>query len=374
MWKLAAIVTAGLGFGLGLAASRVEAAPPDDIKSWLSKQVEEASGNFGGRAFKVVYRVESQEKLDAGELARLREKLKNLPEHPERARLRHLEQLEKFGPEVRKQTVWFRDGEMRVNREAGADPASKYFDFVSLKDSGWKMTPDQMFVLGAAEKRPPGHTLVSAASSITFEVSDFICLWARSVKVDDKSTVTMEPEGRWVASFERETPVGPRLFVLHGSWNNESSSGQVTRSEVVDPRTKQVLARSSASEFRASDVFSREVAHVITNEEGGRETSRLVLESMSPLRAEEFEGVTRTPAFDGSDVVRGKVTFTQVTDFRDGSPSYEIKTPEGTVQSLSVEDTSVGHGRSVLRTTGWVVAGSLVVFLVLLRVRRGSSS
>jgi hypothetical protein len=68
------------------------------------------------------------------------------------------------------------------------------------------------------------------------------------------------------------------------------------------------------------------------------------------------------------------VTFTQVTDFREGAPSYEIKTAEGAVQSLSVEDTLVGHGRSVLRTTGWVVAGSLVVLLVLLRLRRGSSS
>ncbi len=370
MWKLAAIVLAGLGF----AASRVEAAPPDDIKAWLSKQIEEASSNFGGRAFKIQYRVESQEKLDAGELARLREKLKNLPEHPERARLRHLEQLEKYGPEVRKQTVWFRDGEMRVNREAGNDPSSKYFDFVSLKDSGWKMTPDQMFVLGEAEKRPPGHTLVSAASSITFEVSDFVCLWARSVKVDDKTTVAMETDSRWIASIEHETPVGPRLFVLHGSWSNESRTGQVTESEVIDPRSKQVLAKSSASEFRASDVFSREVAHLVTNEEGGRGTNRLVLESVSPLGTEEFEVVTRTPAFDGADAVRGKVTFTQVTDFREGAPSYEIKTAEGAVQSLSVEDTPVGHGRSVLRTTGWVVAGSLVVLLVLLRLRRGSSS
>lgn len=372
MWKVAAIVLAGLG--LRLAESRVEAASPDDIKAWLSKQVEEASGNFGGRAFKIQYRVESQEKLDAGELARLREKLKNLPEHPERARLRHLEELEKYGPEIRKQTVWFRDGEMRVNREAGADPASKYFDFVSLKDSGWKMTPDQMFLLGEAEKRPPGHTLVSAASSITFEICDFVCLWARSLKVDDKMTVAMESDGRWVASFERETPAGPRLFVLHGSWSDESRTGQVTRGEVIDPRSKRVLSKSSASEFRASDVFSREVAHLVTNEEGGRGTNRLVLESVSPLGAEEFEAVTRTPAFDGADAVRGKVTFTQVTDFREGVPSYEIKTAEGAVQSLSVEDTLVGHGRSVLRTTGWVVAGSLVVLLVLLRLRRGSSS
>jgi len=95
---------------------------------------------------------------------------------------------------------------------------------------------------------------------------------------------------------------------------------------------------------------------------------------MSPIGTEEFEAVTRTPDFDGSDAVRGRVTFTQVTDFREGTPSYEIKTAEGAVQALNVEDTPVGHGRSVLRTTGWVVAGSLVVLLVLLRLRRGSSS
>lgn len=366
MWKLAAIVLAGLG--LRLAESRVEAAPPDDIKAWLSKQIEGASGNFGGRAFRIQYRVESQEKLDTGELARLREKLKNLPEHPERARLRHLEQLEKYGPEVRKQTVWFRDGEMRVNREAGNDPSSKYFDFVSLKNSGWKMTPDQMFVLGGPAEQPAGHQLEIPSKAVMNEVRDLLAPGLRYLGKLDGVELVEQQDGTWIATRSETTERGAWRYEVRLGWESPSGPGRLLEGKVIDQASGDVVQRVVARDFVSVNGFASPVASSVFMESKGIPARVLIWEGSESTSDAEFRRVTTIPAFDGEDSIRGKVTFAQVTDHTSEDPSYVIRDKGGEVRNLDLPQAQ-GPGTGTQRLVGWAILGVLVVAFIWLRVR-----
>ncbi len=147
MGILATKLVAGGTCVLSLSATYAD---PGAAQQWFQAVVESSEAHFADRSFKVQYRVVSAETADPGEIAAIRQRVEGLPDHPEHARLQQLELLLKRGPGTRTVSLWFNHGECRLNRDTGKDDYAEYVDIVNLKDAGWKLSPNQLFLLPPA--------------------------------------------------------------------------------------------------------------------------------------------------------------------------------------------------------------------------------
>jgi hypothetical protein len=236
------------------------------------------------------------------------------------------------------------------------------------------MVPRQLFVLGPAASRPPGHGIEALTSNALNEVSDCVALNTALFGTTDGATFRFASDGTWEFSRQKEFPAGVGTLMVGGTWDGAAGSGTVTHASfrtLNEPG--RVVFSSLASDFRTVPVFGSAVAHVMTAEQGGAPYRRVLLESIEPLDEETFRAVTVTPAIDGTDAVRGEVTFTELTDLTGGEPQYVVRGPEGDLQRLSFGETPRGRDSAVLQILGWCVAAALVVLIVLLRVRARST-
>lgn len=359
-----------------LALTLVAAAPvmgrqdqQAEAKAWFLDRLASANAKLADQSFKIEYRVESLEKVDTSNIAVLRETVRTFPEHPDRGVLQRAERFLKYGPDARTHTLWFREGEARYNREAGIEPGDTYQDACLLKSSGWKLSPQSVFLLGPAGQAPPGHRLDTVINSALYEVISLIGPGLAGFGPwNDQSVFALAADGAWKAENTTESNGKARKSTLTGSWDVATRSGRFAQG--VIEIAGRVVYKETAKSWKAVSGWPGEIAERVEIEDNGKPWQGVVSLSIAPLIDKEFEAVTQTPSIDGEDSIRGASTFTQLQDLSGRVPTYIVKDPaSNTIQAFSQSETASGHRQWMLRTFGWVTAGLIVIALVLIRIR-----
>jgi len=366
----AALVSAGTA----MAQSEAERA-----EKWFRTLAIEAAEGFKSRSFKMNFTMEIVEKADPSEIAAIRAKVANLPAHPDRARLQRLEHLQKYGPAKYEQTLWFRRGDMRLNRSGELSVSgSEYVDTVSYGEVGWKMTPQTLFVVPTGAKAKPGHNVQMVTNSALYEVKNFFGAGLGGVKdLPAETSFEMLGSDRWRVAIPMTVGDKPRLLEIRGTWDSGQGRGRLVESDLSSVGSGAMVlyhvAADAWSEFHGVELATVVTATQIANAGLASDARIYKLLSSEPTSDQEFESVAAVPAIDAVDPSRGPVTFTMVENLAGSEPNYTLKDPRtGDLTTLSYSQTPIGSARQSYRIAGWICAGGIVLVLGVLRVRNRS--
>lgn len=358
----------------GTAAAQSEA---ERAEKWFRTMATEAAENFKGRSFKMAYSVEVQETLDPNEISAIRSRVANLPAHPDRARLQRLEHLQKYGPAMLEYTMWFRRGDMRLNREGERHvPGAEYLDTTSIGDVGWKMTPKTLFVVPTGQSAPRGHDVQMVTKWALTEAKVFFGAGMSGFgDVTQDTQFRMIDDNRWTASNKRVIGGNERSVEVRGTWDAQVGRGRSIESSLSSVGNgAKVLYRVTAErwiEFDGMEVATSVTTTDMETAERPADVRNYKLLSIDSLSDRDFERVSQVPAIDAEDPIRGAVTFTTVENLTGSESRYTMKNPmTGTIEEFGSGQTVAGMNRSWLRVLGWTSACAIAVMLVILRVRR----
>ncbi|QOJ00549.1 MAG: hypothetical protein HRU70_08615 [Phycisphaeraceae bacterium] len=358
-----------------LVYSTIAITSDEQARAWFDRVVAHARSGLDSLELKITYRVESLEPLDTTQIPALRARVKDFPEHPDRILLDRLERFERFGPEIRTQTVWVRHGQLRISREPTLDPGSFYYDLIDFGDSGWSLTPTQLSLVGTRDSRPRGQSFASPISASALEVHDFIAPGAATLARADVQRFILDPTGRWSAESVLATPAGPRAYVVRGRWDPSRGAGAFAGSQLHESGLdSKVISTLEASDHRPTAGMLSDPASVLMYASQASPPRRATLVALAALDPAEFKAVTARPTLNGSDPIRGPVTFTQINDYTGRDAEYRVADEKREFQTVAVEETPEGRQRAWLRRAGWALAAGILVTIVLLRVKQARSA
>jgi len=343
----------------------------DEREDWVRSAIARAAAFQSEASLRIQFETRSLRKASQREMTELRARVEGLPAHPDRVRLGELERIEERGEDVRVHTLWWDKGRFRLSRHAAVDPEISYSESVDVGDSGWTMTPQHLYILGPFETRPRAHSVRISGTSAMYEFESLAFpMLSDLAKAKDLAVETNQP-ARWRAAGTIQTPVGERFIVVAGSWSEERRAGLVERADVFLPANRSTPASTvMVSKHEWIDPLGSFIGSEATTIEDGTPTRRATLISVTPLDAAEFRSIVRTPAIDGTDPIRGKVTFTQYNDYRGRVPSIAAMNENGRFDPVQFENTPGGRWASTLRWLGWLSAAGIVCLLVVLKMKR----
>jgi hypothetical protein len=352
-----------------MATASVRADETEAVKAWFISLLSEANQNFKTRSMKLEWNRESLTAPSASEIEEIRTRVKNYPEHPDRARLAMLEAALKNGPQEWRETIWFRKGDFRSNTQSGRNDDPFYIDAVRVGSSGWKLNPGELVIVDASGSAPAGHDLGIHYDAVATNVMPFFGVglewfgpWEASCTFEAKGS------GKWIAraKFSSDALQGTTMITIE--WDTTKQRGRCVEAVMQSRGVTNLDQREVASDWFEVPFQTNEMARTITVEQSGKPAMRRSLLRAEVLDENEFDSITKQPDINGRDPIRGQVTFTQVHDFTESSPVFTIKDDTGT-RKIQYAQTEEGKKASVLRVLGWVTASMIVVTLVLLRVR-----
>lgn len=362
----AALVSAGTA----MAQSEAERA-----EKWFRTLANEAAEGFRTDQFKMRFRIESDAKADEAEIASIRAKVDGLPRHPDRSRLIRLEDLRTYGPIRNEFSVWFRRGELRVNRNsASLDPLNNTYNDACVRgEVGWLLSPTTLSIVPTGTKSIPGHSAQMVVDSALAECKGFFGAGLGGFGAwGTETTFRMLDNLRWEASNPKQIGSERRVILVQGEWDPSKSIGLANYAEVQAAGIPaKVLLTIRCSEW--IEFERHRVAKTIVAAETGVETLKYTLASIEPLSNEEFETITAIPAIDLDDPTRGQLTFGSISNHTETEPRYTIRdSVTGELKSLSYSETREGRAREWLRTAGWAIAAMISIVLLVLYTRRKS--
>jgi hypothetical protein len=342
----------------------------DDVETWVKGAIAKAASIENDASFKAVYETRSLQKADLAEIERLRARVAGKPAHPDRTQLGMLERIERRGEDLRVKSLWWDRGRFRLSRDPGVEPEGGYFECVDLGDEGWKMSPQQLTVVGPMDTRPGGHNVRLSGTSSLQEIATFWAAGLSTLGTSGNVQVETTPQGVWRAAGTITTSVGERRVVVTGRWDQARQAGLVERTDAYLPTNlTNPIYSSVVTGHQWMDWFGAFVGTEVVITENGTPRQRLTLVSLSPLDQAEFRTLIARPKIDGSDPIRGKVTFTQYVDYRRDTPDLRVANEKGEFEKVDYPDTPAGRRNATLQTLGWIAAGGIIATLIALRIR-----
>lgn len=321
------------------------------------------------------YTATSLERTDTSVLPRLREEVWGKPEHPKRSLIKRLERVEKFGPEVRRQTLWLMGDSARLNREPLWPDSADFFDVCTLPDSGWRLSPGQAVLTGPMGSEPPGYQVVVPIGSAVNEILSFWGAgWAALGSFEGPHEFQSLEGGAWRASVSSDKGSLRTTTVLEGEYNPQTGHGRIISMRATQEGSPAPGWVETASDWRFDAALQRELAHQVVVHFKGAPFRRLTLDRVEPLTRAEFDRISRPPSLTGSDPIRGKYVFTQLSDFSGSDTEHTlINKNTGAIQDVIHErrtDPFAGKRSAWFTPAAWAAVASISAALVYLRLAR----
>lgn len=322
----------------------------------------------------IVFRFEESlyPQLDDAALAALDESTRRFPDHPERATVAREKRRREKGPDRVEHAFWYA-GPQRWRYSTTDHGQKLYVDQVVTDELMWSMTADTLAVIDPKQV-PPQRDLRSAEGEFYGHLGWFV--WGR---LHNGESIGLEPVEAGTTDGKRwyglSSAPGSSSFRWEGDLGDLSSRAMPLRSELVASETfpREVGTVYELSGWAMDPLLKQPVAHRIElRAPGGRLLRVAELRALEPLDQAEFRRLTAEPSDNGSDPVRGPVTYASVLDFR---PSRQSIASRGARDQAKPMPSSMVGATSAdkYRPTAWIAAGALVSTLVAARVWRARS-
>lgn len=367
-------------FALAVA---VEAAPhqgqPEfpSVGAWFDAAWDEAQGLPDLEDHSIAWRVETWDLPSPAEIARLRDQVSGRPDHPGRHTLERVERCNAGDPPIIRYQLWSRgDGAWRI---AESYEGGGYLDGALNGQSAWQMTPRRLD--RGSDAAFAGDSMASLRSTLyTFwpQVSRlyFGGLSDGAISEIQRSECVERDDGSWSVDLWWGESIGSADYVaeVSGTWDSRTGLGRI-ESERIRINSAHPASVGSGAEYLDWEYvpeLSRWIAGRVEERRADDELERvIVFEGVKLGQPGEFERATAMPRANRADLVRGQPTFVQVVDHR---PSARTGTSSGSTDggadAVVPDNRSHSIGRIWRRWLGWIVAGSIVVGLLLLRLHR----
>lgn len=318
------------------------------------------------------------------ELDRLRKDVRGHPDHPERGLLARYEGTAAGNPNVFEFTFWSGGKDYwRLNDDqSGADYAKwggkRFDDKVVTHRHAWQMSPEQLAILSDSPiVTAPGYDIESdramVINSLTAKFHAGLPKFAKLAGLAAPPSVEVRGP-KWSVRFELTGTNSASSYVIEGRWDEQAGRGFVE--QIISKRAgkDEVDARTTYKSWKSTPVLNGWIAGTIESWQRSRGITRrstyIACESVSQ---DEMRAMTRIPAFDGRDAIRGPTTFVSSWDFRGGQERYVTRSPafsnDPTGKTIvEVKDPPApGRLARLVRRTGWIAGGLLIVGLAALK-------
>ncbi len=308
------------------------------------------------------------------ELELIRERIKDRPDHPNRALLRQYERRV-AGKDFRDlHLAILSPDSCRFSDTRDAEP-SNYFDCVLTPTARWSMSAASLSVLNPAVEPPSARDYRVAVHAGKDQIASLASGGLSSLRGKTIRVESWRNEGdRWEAKFTAEKD--GRVFRGRGAgrWSSEASDrtvNELTLDITFSGQTARV--ECAAKDWKPHAAAGMMMAGTYSETTSGRipASIEIVLNEVEPLSTEAFADLARIPTIAGRDPIRGQVTFTNFDDYRGMEAQFHSVDQDGNVTTVpqSQHPSVIVLGR--YRLMGWVVLSCLVAGLVLLRIRAG---
>ncbi len=345
----------------------------DEVIAWARAERQSSMGVPDLRDVSFGWRTEDHATMTAAELAALEAEVKGKPDHP---RLHEAEEARKYfssGPAVQRARLYSSSKVgWRFNTES-AD-GTYYLDLVRARDRTWQLSPSALTIYD------PALVASEAQSALVTYERVIVPIYGRLVHGGLNAAVGLnvlmdarvQPDGLWLVVLNLLKPDGTlsefeMSFVVE--WLTEQKRGFVRESMISGHASPQVVGeRYVYGDWRFEPHLnlwvSNKVERYLSN---GRLARVTVYEGAAPLPQGGLEALTAIPRFDGTDPIRGSLTFTNIYDQR--SNVRTTMTPDGLTKQPILPAAATSSG-STMRALGWIMLGVLASTTGVLIVRR----
>lgn len=358
--------------GIAVVALATATAQPqvdqETVQRWFDAEWDRSHEEFDLDKAVIHYRVEYRDTVDAAQIDEWKRQAEGKPDHPLHREIAKYERRLLNGPDIKKCTVWFQGpGKWRCNETSLYDPAVGMYDSAVSGNVAWGMTDGQLRIFDK-DKPEDGFDVPSNEETIRAHLGRMLY---GGVGYGRTSTHMREPLDlsgtRWLVKVSSGDGYACEY---RGRWDADAGRGFIEEWEVTAcdgyPR---VGARRTYSDWKLDPVMNRWVCGEVVYYNTDGRIEALVFERAEPFDPADFKKIAAIPSVRKPDPVRGELALKSIYDHRSAKRSESIKSKEG-FETRSMAPTSASQRRVWTRQLGWLVLAGLVVFFVVLRVRR----
>jgi len=361
--------------GLPFPSHAPQPPTPELVQSWLDKSWLESRTFPAAHPIRVEVTSEYHDVPPTSVLDRLRREVPGHPDHPDR---NHLPAYEarlagKFDRAI--VTYWYdpATGIRRHNRTYEGIGATTYFDTGIGTDVMWRLMDEQLVIVSVSRPDPMYDFPVLLGGEINdLHVALSGGLFSGAGHLPPP-LVELHDQTSWTATSE--DPKQQITFEARGTWDDTHGVGVLA----------QVVMRcgDQANPFTLKYVCT---GHRFLEGIGRWTPERIELWKADsvPLRlysiytsidatsvdSSEIKPLVALPAMDGTDPIRGALTFSSTLDLRPGERAFKNRNDQGGITVLPLAQTPEFKHYSRLRRFGWISAALITCSLVAIRVRR----
>lgn len=374
VWVFLACSVALCGPIVSESRAHAMAAAPE-VEAWLDSMIGCTGADLAppAEAIRLEFGIDFLWAPSPQEMDRIRERVKDKPEHPDRWMLT-LERRWKQ-PDQNLYVIWLGGNAFRRSITRVGNEESDLDDSVS-RFGAWRLTSTTLVVADEQDAARTGPMRSALDSTMWDAIGLFTGGLHRLAGVGGARIVKRQGNA-WTLTM-RNVVAGQSIEAhASGTWDEAQKVG------TVDP-----IVYKSHGEGGSPGGFTLEAADWAFRGEPARWTAgtvterrltneldrRVKFQSLRAISTSDLQAALTVPEASGTDVLRGPSRFTAVEDHRSSAPVVRLSTPGGWVEQSLADARGASEqqrSRDRLRVVGWVLAGVIVGALVLIRVRRG---
>ena len=362
----------------------------EKILAFLEKEnrVETGKSCIPQGSFHIRVKVEDFATMTSAELADLKRKIAEKPDHPDHEKVKTEERRRNKGPDVTRYEWWRDGGRIRMNITYYD---GSYYDCAYDSKSSWVLSPGHLLLeniqgsvddIGSygQERFPPNirlsgfvHALRSCAptangcyadlgvinspiASINKTDNDSYEIIRYTLNKGEKKKYAPDLKGKYWQKIKLRWDDSLHCVIVERV--NTYIPGNIPYSTLtygeVKPCPLPFVIQSPMKFYDSRNVLKRKVSVELCEKSSPKMVADLVKE----------------PSLDGKDPVRGKYTYIGVTDLRPGKEEYLDLTDKKQPVTLPLPEIyKKKHTSNAFRVVGWITAAGIVIILVYLRLK-----
>ncbi|MDQ7013122.1 MAG: hypothetical protein Q9O74_04415 [Planctomycetota bacterium] len=359
----------------------MQAQTEDDVRAWFADAWLQAAATPSLPGFRIELHVEYPPQYTDEHLAALRRQAEGKPDHPNWTIIRAEERRRRQPFDASRITIWTDDREgWRYSRSYLTSTTDKpsYIDAVVSDSVMWQLTPEELHVADSRDGTATGaHGDARLREGAMRTYLRELLLGRLGNGADNgfgpDGRIEVLPDGRW-AAYVAHPERGAHRF--EGTWDASLGRGFVETIEIVETPDEFAKFRGTRYEIAGwyfDDTAQRWLARTASEiSPDGVVDHKTVLDAVMSVTPDELDAVFAVPPVEGSDPVRGEVTFRSLYDHRPTALARHDLGPDRAI--VGSTDLSGASSFRRWRVGGWVLAGVLIAGFVWLRFRAACSS
>jgi hypothetical protein len=347
-------------------------AVPPEFAAWWNRLWSIQTGEFYRDGMELKLRMYYLYRITDTEAAKLRAEVEGKSEHPELEKLAlYDEQIKNPRGITTDSILAVMDGEWRASLAGrGWNMSGEFKDTTWAKKVAWELRPGQLIVADPSQSSLEYRRFGQQSSDNSYRIANVLTTGLTLINLGDaRPPMPVVTGSTWTLDFTYEVKDWKYRVISKGAWDTGNRCGTIAETVVRSfaPGTELPTVRlTRAAEHRYEPeidwMVPRQVTVFAANGMPEREFQLLGIRKMT---RSEFEEIIKLPRSGMVDAVRGKIDLKDIVDVRGHSTSSVVAGE----RAFSKGAKGSADERSY-RWLGWVLAGSLAVLFIGLRLKR----